>query len=150
MQFDSVKDALDHLLSYAGQDGDEAAKYIMGVVDGFTQGGIRIPYESMQIIRAEFTRLREAFAIALQSQKEASADWLDAEFTITGLREKLAAAEHEIEVLNRMVAALASELKCDTICDDAVMSGCGSPECLALLRERAEKELTEQEGASNV
>ena len=29
MKFDSVREALDHLLSYAGQDGDEAAVYIM-------------------------------------------------------------------------------------------------------------------------
>ena len=32
MQFDSVKDALDHLCSYAGQDGDEAAVYITGEI----------------------------------------------------------------------------------------------------------------------
>lgn len=34
MQFDSVTDALDHLLSYAGQDGDEAATYIMDSMVG--------------------------------------------------------------------------------------------------------------------
>ncbi|MCK9327901.1 MAG: hypothetical protein M0P69_20570 [Bacteroidales bacterium] len=125
MQFDSVREALDHLCSYAGQDGDEAAVYITG----------------------EIARLREAFAIALQNQKEASADWLDATFANTELREKLSAAEHEIEVLNMIIGKF-QRSNCpirDIGCGIGVY--CGTPECRARLREEAERQLKEEEHA---
>ena len=87
-----------------------------------TQGGIRIPYESMQIIRAEFTRLRE------ENER---------------LSSELAAAEHEIAVLNRMFVVGDGAACCPS--DKTKCCGdCGSPECLALLRTEAERQLKEK------
>ena len=111
MQFDSVKDALDHLLSFAGQDGDEAAVYI-------TESIINLGY----------------CLVDLRSKIEAS------DRIIAGLRAKLAAAEHEIAVLNRMVCF---ETCVSLNCLESDLH-CGSPECLALLRTEAERQLKEK------
>ena len=85
----------------------------------------------------------EALAVYKRNCEEVSADWLDAEFTITGLREKLAAAEHEIAVLNRMVCF---ETCVSLNCLESDLH-CGSPECIALLHAEAERQLKEEEHA---
>jgi len=99
-------------------------------------------FEASRTITAE----REAHA---ETKAELGTDLAEKQELLDATAHHLLAAEHEIAVLNHISKRGGGRRN---ICDAVECSGieCDSPECLVLLREVAEKELTEQEGASNV